>query len=60
MNCPRCNHGLDLIMKNKQIINSDNSTKITTEYYCTKCKSALVESFIDGDHSYSEWIDFNV
>lgn len=59
MNCPRCNFGLNLIMEKREIRNSDNAIKFTSEYYCLECKSALIEKNINGDHFSSEWIDFN-
>ncbi len=30
------------------------------EFYCTKCKSAVVEHFDDEGFYATEWIDFNV
>jgi len=46
-------------MEKKEIRDSDNAIKITSEYYCSECKSALIEKNINGDYFHSEWIDFN-
>jgi len=59
MICPRCNFDLDTIATKREIKDIDNSIKITSEYYCYNCNSALIESCINGEHFTSDWIDFN-
>jgi hypothetical protein len=38
---------------------SDKAKMMTKDYYCTYCKSAVCEFYVNGEKSKSEWIDFN-
>lgn len=59
MNCPRCESQLSLILSKKQKRKSDKAVIISKDYYCTYCKSAVSEMFINDEKFQSEWIDFN-
>lgn len=57
MKCPRCDCNLQIIT---EYITESDKYIITRDYYCYKCKSAVVEDFDDCGLFSSEWIDFNV
>jgi len=57
--CPRCASNLDLINK-EQYVEYYNSVIITKEeYFCSRCRSALIETWKDENFYSSDWIDFN-
>lgn len=59
MYCPRCESNLSLISERKQKRKSDKAKVLSRDFYCTYCKSAVSEIFINGEKFQSEWIDFN-
>lgn len=59
MNCPRCDAQLSLISEKKHTRKSDKAKVMSKDYYCTYCKSAVSEFYVNGEKSQSEWIDFN-
>ena len=57
MQCPRCNYELGLV-SHKDYSKKDNTE--VKEYYCSNCRSVIIEKYKNGDLTSSEWIDFNV
>lgn len=59
MLCPRCASIASFITK-QEYVEYDNFIIVSkNEYYCQKCKSAMIETFRNSDFYSSEWIDFN-
>jgi len=59
MNCPKCSSQLFFMSGKKNTRKSDKAKMMTKDYYCTYCKSAVCEFYVNGEKSKSEWIDFN-
>lgn len=57
MMCPRCAHKLQNVI---EFFQDKENFEYTREYYCTNCKSSVIEHFDEQGLKASEWIDFNV
>ena len=57
MDCPRCNYKMENIV---EYCIQEPKFIYNKEYYCTHCKSSVIESFDEQGLFASEWIDFNV
>lgn len=57
MTCPRCSSRAQNIVE--YIIEQEDFIYMK-EYYCTQCKSCVIEKFNSRGFMNSEWIDFNV
>jgi hypothetical protein len=55
--CPRCDSKLENIV---EFFIEEPEFIYTKEYYCTKCKSSMIEHFDNNGFYATEWIDFNV
>jgi hypothetical protein len=57
MMCPRCADKLQNVI---EFFQDGENFEYTREYYCTNCKSSVIEHFDEQGLKASEWIDFNV
>lgn len=57
MQCPRCAKKAQNII---EYITEEDVFVYTKEYYCSNCKSSLIERFDGHGFLNTEWIDFNV
>lgn len=57
MLCPRCDSKLENIV---EFFTEEPEFIYTKEYYCTKCKSSMIEHFDNNGFYATEWIDLNV
>jgi hypothetical protein len=57
MQCPRC---LEKMQNIVEYFTEQEDYIYTKEFYCTKCKSCVIEHFDKQGFIGSEWIDFNV
>lgn len=57
MQCPRCSNKTQNIV---EYIIEEEDFIYMKEFYCTKCKSCVIERFDAHGFVNSEWIDFNV
>lgn len=57
MHCPRCANKVQNII---EYIIEEDVFIYTKEYYCSTCKSSLIERFDGRGLINAEWIDFNV
>jgi transposase-like protein len=59
MNCPRCNSTMSLMSEKRYTRKEDKAKMLSTDYYCTNCKSGISNVSANGESFHSEWIDFN-
>ena len=57
MNCPRCDNSMQNVI---EYYTDKNKFVYSKEYYCTRCKSGVIERFDQAGLIGSEWVDFNV
>lgn len=57
MQCPRCDAKMQNVVEYFTEVKEFIYYK---EYYCSKCKSCVIERFDKFGFTGSEWIDFNV
>lgn len=56
MQCPRCSNRMENVV---EYFIQEPEFIYSKEFYCTKCKSAVIEHFDDKGFYATEWIDFN-
>lgn len=59
MQCPRCNFEMSLISEKRYTRKKDKAKMLSSDYYCTNCKSGISNTSANGESFHSEWIDFN-
>lgn len=57
MECPRCFEKMENVV---EYFEQEPKFIYTKDFYCSKCKSVIIEQFDEQGLSSSEWIDFNV
>jgi hypothetical protein len=57
MECPRCQAKMQNVV---EYITEHEDFIYSKEFYCTRCKSCIIEHFDKSGLIGSEWIDFNV
>lgn len=57
MECPRCQEKMQNVV---EYFTEHEEFIYSKEFYCTRCKSCVIDHFDKSGLIGSEWIDFNV